>query len=424
MQSWRIRSLLAFTAAALLGGCIGEDAVVRPAAEPPGGELFAQYVAIGNSITAGFQSGGINDSTQLSAYPVFLAQQAGVMGGFGVPLLTGAGCAPLAAPFSTERVPPRVPVPVACARITPVSSRVNNLAVPGAVLGSGTDIVPAANALTTLILGGRTPADWLDLLRPSLVSVWLGNNDALGAALSGNTAALTPVAAFQTNLDQLATRVQNSGAQDAILIGVVDPVVVPALQPGVYAWLVKQNPQTAPLLPNPVSDNCAPVGPGGQPNPLAFNRVSLQIVGQRVAADGPFLEISCANDAPFVLNPAEQQQISERVAAFNSAIQQRAAANGWIYIDPNVVLAPFLNDPAAIRRCQGLPAALATGNPQQIGQAVATTCPSPDPAQGFGNLFSFDGVHPSTRAHRIFTNELIAAINQKHGRSIPALTVN
>ena len=40
---------------------------------PAGAPFMARYVAIGNSITAGFQSNGINDSTQRRAYPHLLA---------------------------------------------------------------------------------------------------------------------------------------------------------------------------------------------------------------------------------------------------------------------------------------------------------------------------------------------------------------
>jgi hypothetical protein len=423
----RTLSIFALAALAGAGGCADTDAVVRPGADTPGGELFGRYIAIGNSITAGFQSGGINDSTQVRAYPVLLAEQAGVRQTFGVPLLAGPDCAPLAAPFSTVRVPSRVPTPpgIGCLRIGQAPRTVNSLAVPGAVIASAMNLEPAANALTTFVLGGRTPADAMVAAQPTLVSAWLGNNDALGAALSGDPARLTPLANFQTSLDALVQRLRDSGARDAILIGVVNPSVVPALQPGVFAWLVKQNPQTAPLLPNPVNDNCAPVGAGGQPNLPAFtNLVSLQVVGARHPVTNQFLEISCASDAAFVLTPAEQNEISTRVTAFNNAIQQQATANDWIYLDPNTLLTPFLTDPAAIRKCQTLQQALVTGDPAQIAQAVVNTCPSPDPAQGFGNLISFDGVHPSNRAHRLVANALIEAINSKHQRNIPTLATN
>src|SRR5687768_18602033 len=44
---------------------------------PSGGEIFRSYVAIGNSITAGFQSNGINDSTQRQSYALLLARAMG-----------------------------------------------------------------------------------------------------------------------------------------------------------------------------------------------------------------------------------------------------------------------------------------------------------------------------------------------------------
>src|SRR5947207_2760656 len=44
---------------------------------PATGEIFKSYVAIGNSITAGYQSGGINDSTQRQSYARLLALSMG-----------------------------------------------------------------------------------------------------------------------------------------------------------------------------------------------------------------------------------------------------------------------------------------------------------------------------------------------------------
>src|SRR6266576_5379816 len=55
-------------------GC-HEDNLVSPAVpQYTGGAMFQRYVSMGNSITAGFQSGGLNDSLQGLAYPVLLAR--------------------------------------------------------------------------------------------------------------------------------------------------------------------------------------------------------------------------------------------------------------------------------------------------------------------------------------------------------------
>lgn len=404
--------------AALLAGCAADDETLLEPVTQPVSEIFERYAALGNSITAGFQSAGINDSTQLRAYPVLLARQAGAEAFFTPPLLSKPGCPPpLVAPFSTQ-VLGGAQAPPCALRVRP-TARVNNLAVPAANIASLLDVDVAANALTTFVLGGESQLDRMRELQPTLVSVWIGNNDALGAGLTGNPAALTPLAAFEASLDGTVAAIQQTpaGADDAVvLIGVVDPTVVPALLPGVFAFLVKQNPQTAPLLPQSVSATCAPVTPTGQPNPNAFNSVSLLVT----TSGAP--EISCAPDAPFVLTPAEAVQISQRVAEYNAAIEARAAANGWIYVDPNDILAPRLADPDQIRKCQQLPAALQTGNPQAILAAVAASCPSPDPSVGFGALISHDGIHPSSQAHRLVANAIIAELNATFGLSIPQVT--
>src|ERR1041384_1608439 len=72
-------------------GCSNEDLFTPAVPAYTGGAMFQRYVAMGNSITAGFQSGGINDSTQQRSYAVLLAA---AMGGdpFYYPSLTTPGC--------------------------------------------------------------------------------------------------------------------------------------------------------------------------------------------------------------------------------------------------------------------------------------------------------------------------------------------
>src|SRR5438067_13378415 len=60
---------------ALLAAACHEDELFTPL--PPAyaaGAMFTRYVSFGNSITAGFQSRGLNDSLQRLAYPVLLAR--------------------------------------------------------------------------------------------------------------------------------------------------------------------------------------------------------------------------------------------------------------------------------------------------------------------------------------------------------------
>src|SRR2546430_16341972 len=73
-------------------GCSNDDLITSPVPPYKGGAMFVRYVAMGNSITAGFQSGGINDTTQLQSY---VRRVANVMGApYYYPELTYPGCPP------------------------------------------------------------------------------------------------------------------------------------------------------------------------------------------------------------------------------------------------------------------------------------------------------------------------------------------
>ena len=66
--------------------------------------LFGSYVALGNSITAGFQSGGLDSTSQSQSYAVLLAEQMNTP--FGVPEFNSPGCPPrLSQFFNAQGVP-------------------------------------------------------------------------------------------------------------------------------------------------------------------------------------------------------------------------------------------------------------------------------------------------------------------------------
>ncbi|MFO7893156.1 MAG: hypothetical protein R6U63_05450 [Longimicrobiales bacterium] len=390
--------------------------------DPIGGELFDRYVSLGNSLTAGFQSGGINVNTQREAYPVLLAEKANAP--FGVPALALPGCPPLlVGPLTTTRTDT-----TACGlRVFDAPSLVQNLAVPGANTGHLSNPVGTGNTLNTLILGGRTQIAAMKDAEPTLISVWVGNNDALGAALAGDTAGLTPLTTFQTEYDEIVAAMLETDAQDAILMGVVNPMVAaPALQPGAYFWAL---PDTMPLSATDtlffdVSDNCAPSVFGG----LGDDRlISFIGVGNAIAAGEDPLHIDCvdgvqiggAYEPDYLIDEAEQIAIAARITAFNSYIAQQADDNGWIYIDPTTTMVmPALADPDKIRKCQDLPTDAAS-----FGAAVQSSCPVDlDPttdATFFGSYISHDGIHPTGAFHAATANVLADSLNAVHGLSLP-----
>jgi hypothetical protein len=271
---------------------------------------------------------------------------------------------------------------------------------------------------------------------PTFVSVWIGNNDALEATVggilgprsAGADSSLTPLATFQARLNAVVDSIKVANPQGAMLVGVVNAVrAAPILQPGAYFYLAR-DPATNRFQGKLVNANCSPVTGLGLPNPLAANMVSFQIVG-----DANFLEINCDPAAypvgdprrgAYLLDTQEQAIVNDRVARFNDAIQAAATANNWVYVDPNLILQPFLTEKDTngryqrLRTCQDLPAATTAA---QFQAAVLNSCPVTGPTAApnfFGSLMSFDGVHPSTEAHRVLAGRFAARINEKYGTTL------
>jgi lysophospholipase L1-like esterase len=424
-QNRRSRSALTIAALAaltLVASCINGDEPVI--VEPAGGTLFDRYVSLGNSVTAGLQSGGINVQLQRQAYPVLLAEKANAS--FGIPALSMPGCPPpFAGPLTTTRISE-----IECNyRSWDAPEVVQNLAVPGAAVADLDATFGTGTVLNTFILGGRTQISAMQDADPTLVSVWIGNNDALSAALTGDTTALTPLAAFQSQFADIVAAINGTDAEDAILIGAVNALAaLPALQPGAYFWALAQSPPAGLPTIN-VANNCAPFDGGGNPNPLSARLISFIGVSYAIAAGEDPVNIDCVNGVQigaayvpdYLVDETEQAVIAARVAAFNAYIEQQANDNGWIYLDPNAALvAPALGNPDLIRKCQTL--ATATDAPS-FAAAVAASCPVDlDPATEetfFGSYISFDGVHPSAAGHVVMANALAEALNTAHGLSLP-----
>src|SRR5690348_16061476 len=80
----------------------------------PNNDLFHHYVSIGNSITMGWMSDGVNDTTQKRSYAFLLAQQ--MQTRFAYPSFAIPGCTPPLANWVTQkRIDSLAPVPNGCA---------------------------------------------------------------------------------------------------------------------------------------------------------------------------------------------------------------------------------------------------------------------------------------------------------------------
>ncbi|HZK36524.1 MAG TPA: hypothetical protein VFC57_06185, partial [Aeromicrobium sp.] len=143
----------AFGALVGLAACESKSIVLGPTT-PAGGAIFTSYVALGNSITAGFQSNGINDSTQRQSFARLLAIQMGTQ--YHYASMQSPGCPPPIANGLTGALLSTA-TPCALRAGSSVTDILNNVAVPGArVLDPSSPSTVASNALTTFVLGGKT----------------------------------------------------------------------------------------------------------------------------------------------------------------------------------------------------------------------------------------------------------------------------
>src|SRR5256886_6276860 len=304
-------------------GCSNEDLFTSAVPQYAGGAMFQRYVSLGNSITAGFQSGGINDSTQKQSYAVKLSA---AMGGdsFYRPSLTIPGCPPpIDTLFTASGAPHRLGgsgAPPCSLRSAPLPPYISNVAVPEATVFDPVHAgpTPSANALTLLILGARSQIQALRAAQPTFVSAWIGNNDVLGAATdtanAGNPAEVTDTAVFRARYDSLLTGFDSTPSiQGGILIGVADVAAIPHFSYAVTYFGAFLQSQLPPAMV--VSANCAPRTSGGIGDTvLVAFQYGFGLIAA-AAAGGPDT-LDCPNDHN--IEPAELAKLPATGAAHNA----------------------------------------------------------------------------------------------------------
>lgn len=409
-----VRGVLACGVIAAVSACSDGGRVVAPRT-PSGGALFKRYVSIGNSIAAGVQSGGINDSTQQQSFAFLIAQQMGTR--FAVPFFPRPGCTPPIANWVTGAVvqtgvPTGAPAATGstCTLRATSSAGVvlNNVAVPSAASTEVDALTsPFHNTLTTLILGGETQVQRAVEVDPTFVSIEIGPNDVLQAAATGLltptpgiSRGITPFATFQQNYDKMIADL-TGGAKNlkgGVLLANIQTSAAPLLFPAV-AFL------------NPTFLNGFSQAAGGAvtvlPNctPTTTTLVSFAILPQMKAGTHPRI-ISCEKTATpplgdiFILDSGEQATLTAAINQMNTYIQGKANAINFAYVDINPVLL----------------AAKQSGCISTVPNLAAAA--NPTTQSPFGTCVSFDGVHPTLTGQKLIANAVIAAINAKYSTTL------
>lgn len=355
---------------------------------------FTSYVSIGDSLAAGYESGSLVKTHQVNSVPALLARQAGVSG-FQLPLISEPGIPP---ELTLVSLPPSLVItPKATTFGTPenlsLNRPYNNLAVPGASLGDAlTKITDGGSGMHDLILRGLGPQITQAVAqRPTLVTLWIGNNDVLRAATAGRAiegVTLTPAATFRTQYQQLVDTLRSQTSAKMVAANLPDVTTIPFVT-SVAPWVV--NPATnQPVLVN--GEKVPLLGPNG-PLPsgsyVLLSAASLMAQGQGIPTALGGRGTPLPDEV--ILDPAEVNSIRDRVTQNNQAIAQICGAAGIPVVDMN----SLLNQ--------------AAGDGLTVGGVTLTS------RFLTGGLFSYDGVHPSDLGYAVVANEWIRVINANGG---------
>lgn len=398
---------------------------------------FIRYAAIGTSISAGIQSGGINDSTQREAFTYQLAVSMGLTPGANwfYPSLKYPGCpAPFTNPLTGSRV--GGVSAAACAFRDPASTRpyVSNTAIPSIRAGQVIDITsvpfPATDTLklTQFITGGAAPMDMVEGQNPTFITVEMGANDVLGAATRGDPALLTASATFSTQMTAIADRIAGiDPAPKVAIMNIPNVTSIPhftkasilfCLKTGACPGVPATLPYSSPLFT--VDASCAPNAAGGIGDTYLLPFPTTGAITNVLAASRA-AKIDCGRDSALVavaaapapatapagatINATEYATINAAVAADNAAIATLASSRGYALVDANAALAAIAAGPPCATSTQATP-------------CIPAVPFFTDPAHLFGPIFSLDGIHPTKAGHRLIGQAFTAAINTKFSTSL------
>ncbi|HEY8784469.1 MAG TPA: SGNH/GDSL hydrolase family protein [Mucilaginibacter sp.] len=404
-----------------------------------GGADFSRYIAVGNSLTAGYADGGLYLQGQLNSYPSIIAKEMQSVGGgvFNQPLFSaaqanGSGYLQLTG-FNADGTPIITPVTtdLAIRGILPIpgfgnvtlytkyTGDIENYGVPGIKLLQIT-YAPYGNlnGFYERLLPGDSPTNstqYLDFVtaKPfTFFSSWLGNNDALAYATSGGAGdVLTDENTFAGLYNLLIARLTAKNANGIIPKGVVatipDVTSIPYFNTvtvgAIVAGVQKANPSVQGIYINALVSGATYAPRVATANDLIVLTFPTSKIGTPVSTPYGNLPYGLTPFTPvenqYVLDANEVALTREHILSFNNTIKSVAAANGLAMFD----VYSFLN------------------NIKQNGLVVDGVSLNSNFVSG--GLFSLDGVHLTPRGYAIVANGFINAINAKYGSNIPLANV-
>jgi GDSL-like Lipase/Acylhydrolase len=441
----KIKNSLATIAILIIASCKPN---IQSISVTSGTANFTTYVAVGNSLCAGYSDGALYFEGQQNSYPRMLAQQFALATGvnnFKTPFMMASGNGNDANNkgkyillFDTAS---NSPSPVQSTNYTSLldsatmrpNGPYNQIGVPGAraidallpVYGNYNPFFSryCKNPNTSTMIGEAMRNN------PTFFSYWLGSNDVLLYAVDGGignvqaTPNSFPLPGDLTHPDFVAGSIKDAldtlttkGAK-GVIANVPDVQSTPYFTTIPYNAVVLNTQAEVDVLNNAYSvfNNQLITAPkivwhlGANPVVIAdvtaegFQRIATPdeliclsanslIKGGKGSLAGPLAD-------KYVLDATELSLIKDRTEKYNIAIKQLAIDYNLAFVDVNSFLKTFKT---SLRY-----------NAVDMSASFIS-----------GGTFSLDGVHPTPRGYALIANEFIKAINSKYGSTIPQVDVN
>ncbi len=385
---------------------------------------LTRYVALGDSLTHGYMNGCVVKYGQVDSYSAVVARSVGA--NYQQPLIDDpglGGCQLLTSLAPTFSVKPSTGKPMNATLATPY----NNLGVAGYKVA---DVVTKTGdtpvGLTDTVLRGQgTALAQAVKLAPTFVSVWIGNNDELGAMTSAiviDGVTLTPRAAFKASYETILKTLQaaQGGKASGVVMTLPDVAMIPFSttipiynitlgvpifhKSGAYAgtpwrWTGSRDGKEIPfgsLVPLTASAviskgygiACGMLDDAGYPatGPLRAACDKLPLPEGSITAAGP--------QQGFVVYADNVVKIQTRTAEFNADIASLAATYGYKVFDTAAVFADIVK------------------NGRNYGGITLST------AYLQGGFFGFDGVHGTSIGYAVIADEMVQFLNAAYGAQI------
>jgi len=392
-----------------------------------GNANFERYLAVGNSLTAGYADGSLYRSGQMNSYPAMLAEQFSLVGGgeFKQPLLPGND----GYPGAKRVLAYRRGLCDTAESITPIlypgavdsAGSSKNIATEGPFNNTG---IPGIRCIDYLFPGygafnpysrrffaaptTARPIDEVIAIDPTFFTVWVGSNDVLSYAVGGGTesgAQISNEQLFYNAYDTIITKLTRKGAKGVVL-NLPDITAIP------YFTTVPAN---------------------------GLKLTFRQANDLNEAYNGTGIRFTEGNNYFVIQTPQGIRQVKPNEYVLLSVPQDSIKCAGWGSKKPipgqfiltqneidsvKTALQDFNQAITIIANEHNVPIADMFSYMQTLQSGIMYSGVGYNATFVSGGAFSLDGIHLTPRGYALVANRVIDVINNAYQSTIPHVNIN